>query len=227
MARTALVGNTVQPLGVPNTGVSTEQGMTWNTVVDNLNAMFTELYSGNGTVAGNKTYTGTQTFQNTISFSAGASATGTPVTPAGTLTNTVGSISSSATNTTQTLASYTLPASALDASGRSLQIIAWGRTANNAAPKNVRVLFGSAGFQSGTQTGAQFAWTLEGYVQKNAANSQNIRFTGVASGGALTMAASTDTSVDTGTISISVTCADASAGAGNVVLDGFTVKYFE
>lgn len=228
MSRIVLVGNTVQPIGPPNAGTSSEQGMTWNTLVDNLNTMLTELFSGAGTVAGAKVYSGTQTFQNFATFVVNTTAANSVTfPPSGDLTTTVGAIGSSATNTTQTLVTYTLPANVLDSTARQLQIIAWGRTANNAAPKNVRLAFGGAGFQSGTQTGAAYNWTLEGLVFKSTANAQNIRYSGVASGGAITLAASTDTSVDTGTIAIAVTCADASAAQSNIFLDGFTVRYFQ
>lgn len=228
MSRTVLVGNTVQPLGPPNGGVSSEQGTNWNDTIAALNTMFTELYSGSSTLAGAKVWTGTQTFQNLTTFVANATAaTSVTFPPSGDLTTTVGPVGSSATNTTQTLVTYTLPANVLDTTTRQLQIIAWGRTANNAAPKNVRLAFGGAGFQSGTQTGAAYNWTLEGLVFKQTANAQNIRYSGVASGGAITLGASTDTSVDTGTIAIAVTCADASAAQSNIFLDGFTVRYFQ
>lgn len=199
MARTAIVGNTVQPLGLPNGGVSSEQGTNWNDTVSALNTMLIELYGGSAA----------------------------PWAPGGgTISNTVGPVGSSATNTSQTLASYTVPASTLATAGQQLQIIAWGRTANNAAPKQMALKFGGAAFQTGTQTGAAYTWSLEGLVMKSASNQQNIRYQGVASGGALTLAASTDTSIDTSTIAVSVTCADASAAQSNILMDGFTVRYF-
>lgn len=200
MARTVIVGNTVQPLGPPNGGVSSEQGTNWNDTVVAINAMTLEMYGG--------------------------SVVASVFTPSGTINTSAAPIGSSATNTTQTLASYSLPANTLDAVGRQLEIMSWGRTANNAAPKNLRMAFGGAGFQSGTQTGAAYSWSITGLVLKNAASQQNIRFSGTASGGAITLSSSTDTSVDTGAITISLTCADASAAQSNIFLDGFTVRYF-
>jgi hypothetical protein len=210
----------------PNTGDGTEFGEKYSSLLTKLQTMFTELY-GSSTYTGAKTFAAAVTFLSTAAFAAGATASATQFAPSGDLTTTAGPIGSSATNTTQTLASYTLPANVLDATGRQLEIVAWGRTANNAAPKNVRMAFGGAGFQSGTQTGAAYSWQMTGLVLKATANAQNIRYTGTASGGAITMSAATDTSVDTGTIAIAVTCADASAAQSNIFLDGFTVRYFE
>lgn len=220
MAIQTINSNSVQPIGPPNTGSSTEMGDTWQTAVTKLNAMFVELY-------GASTYTGNKVFNGTITMQAGALATGTYFAPSGDLTTTVGVIGSSATNTTQTLGSYTLPANVLDAAGRNLEIIAWGNVAANAAPKTVRLLFGGQGFSTGTQTGNGYSWQLTGIVLKNTANSQSIRFTGTASGGALTMTSATDTSVDTSTIAITVTCADASAAQSNVLMHGFIIRYYE
>lgn len=209
----------------PNfTPEATEFGDSWDAVLSALNTMFTELYTGTSSISGTKTYTGTQNFNSTVNVEAG---TGTgSFRPSGAVTTTAGPVGSSATNTTQTLASYSLPASTLAAVGQQLVVTAWGTTANNAAPKKVALVIGGATYASATQTGAAYDWTLQGTVLKQAANAQNELFTGWSSGAAITTKNQTDSSVDTAAITIAVTCADASAAQSNITLYGFTVDFF-
>lgn len=207
MARIVINNNSVEPLGGPNLGLSTEQGDSWNTTVANLNTMFTEIYGGGAFLAGGSTAT----------FKTGGNIGAATV---------VGPVGSSATNTTQTLASYTMPASMFNANGQMLEITAWGNVAANAAPKTIAMKAGGVQLTTGTQTGSGYAWELYGQYMRTAASKQSAYFTGQASGGIVTQTASTDTSVDTGTIAVTVTCADASAAQSNVLLFGFTVEYF-
>lgn len=56
MAYSALAGNSVEPLGGPNLGLSVEQGDSWGTAVTKINAMLTEIYNrtgGTGTLTNN------------------------------------------------------------------------------------------------------------------------------------------------------------------------------
>ena len=229
MAQQTINSNSVQPLGIPNTGTSTEQGDTWDAAVVKLNAMFTELYSGNSTVAGNKTYTGTQTFNGVVSVEAG---TGTGAfSPAGMLSRTVGPLTSGNTATSQTMASYTLPANTLASVGQEIEVTAWGVTAGNAAAKNIAMNIGGATFSTGTQTGSGYTWQIVGKFIKSSGNAQNYMFSGVASssggtGGTAAPKAGTDTSVDTGTIAVNVVFTDASAASSDMTLLGFTVEFF-
>lgn len=50
MAQQTIVKNSGQPLGLPNTGLGTDQGDTWDQAVDKINANTTELYAGNTSV---------------------------------------------------------------------------------------------------------------------------------------------------------------------------------
>ncbi len=52
MAQQTVNSNSVQPLGEPNSGLSTEMGDTWQAAVVKLNAMFSDLYGTAGGVAG-------------------------------------------------------------------------------------------------------------------------------------------------------------------------------
>ena len=194
-----------QPLGLPNTGIGTDEGDTWPTAVSRLNAMFTDLYTGAALVAG----TGTATY--------GA---------AGMIARTEGPVNSGNTATSQTLASYTLPAKTLASVGEEIEVIAWGTTAGNAASKSIALNIGGATVTTGSQVGSGYVWLLTGKYIKQAPNAQNYLFTGSGSGGAVTAKAGTDTSVDTGTIAITCVATDASAASSDITLLGFTVEYF-
>lgn len=211
MAQSTINANSVQPLGLPNTGTSTEQGDTWDQAAVKLNAMFTDLY---GAYAGG----------SIGSFAAGAG-TGT-YKPAGFIAKTVGPVTSGNTNTSQTLASYTLPASTLQSVGQELEVTAWGNVAGNAAPKSLTLNIGGSTINTGTQTGSGYAWILTGRYIKASANAQNYYLSGNSSGAALTAKAGTDTSVDTGTIALNLVATDASAASSDVTLLGFTVEFF-
>lgn len=211
MAIQTITPNTTQPLGLPNTGTGTDEGDTWGQVATKLNAMFVELY-------GASTYTGLKTFP----AGAGTATYGA----AGTISRAVTTIGSSATNTTQTLLSYTLPANTLNANGASILVTAWGRKGANAAPVTLALNIGGASINTGAGTQNGVSWMLTGQAFRAAANSQQEVYTAQV-GAVLTAVKSTsDTSVDTGTIAISVTALDASAAQSNVLLDGLVVEYF-
>lgn len=212
MAIQTINSNSTQPLGEPNGGLGTDQGDTWNTAVTKLNAMFVELYGGGAN----------------ISFQAGGSAGATGQFKAsGNVAKVAGPIGSSATNTTQTLASYTMPASMFSAAGQELEVVVWGTTAANAAPKRVTLNIGGTTVSTGTQNMNAAPWQINGTYMRALASTQNAFFSGFSSGSLLiTPVNSTDTSVETGTIAVTVTMADASAAQSNILLYGFTAEYF-
>lgn len=205
MAQQTINSNSVQPLGIPNTGSSTEQGDTWDAAVVKLNAMFTELYGGGAFIAGG----GTATYK-----------------AEGQIATTAGPITSGNTNTSQTLASYTLPANTLKNVGQEVVVTAWGTVAGNAAAKSIVMNIGGTTVTTGTQTGSGYAWFIDGQYMKTSGNAQSYLFSGAASGGVVTQKAGTDTSVDTGTIAISLVATDASAASSDITLLGFAVEFF-
>jgi hypothetical protein len=210
MAKQTINTNSVQPLGLPNTGVSTEQGDTWDNAMAKVNAMFTELY--NVVVSGAKSFVaglGTAVF--------GAS---------GNISTQVGVIGSSATNTTQTLASYVLPASTLAIAGNGIMVTAWGQKAANAAPCTLALNIGGMTINSGAISASGSSWMSEGIYFKSAASAQVGNLNQVFGNTVSKTVSGTDTSVDTGTINISVTMLDASAGQSNILLDGLIVEFF-
>ena len=210
MAQSTLNSNSVQPLGLPNTGTSVEQGDTWDSAVVKLNAMFTELYAGGASIAGG----GTATYK-----------------AAGMINRVLGPVNSGNTNTSQTLASYVLPANTLQSVGQEIEVIAWGTVAGNAASKSIVMNVGGATFTTGTNTGSGYAWNLVGRYIKQTSDAQNYYFSGTGSssggtGGGVAPKAGTDTAVDTGTIAINVVATDASAASNDITLLGFTVEFF-
>lgn len=158
-------------------------------------------------------------------FQAGKS--GAAFGPSGNILVNTASGSSTGTNTLQTLASYSFPANALDAVGRSLSVTAWGSFAGNAAPKSVNLKIGGMTMTTGTQTQSGGSWMLEGMAYKTGANAQTAFFEGIAGATQLSCVATTDTSVDTSAITISVTATDASAASGNITVSGLVAQYFQ
>ena len=146
--------------------------------------------------------------------------------PSGMIARTFGPVTSGNTNTSQTLASYSVPGTTLQSTGQELEVTAWGVVANNAASKSIVLNIGGATVTTGSQTGAAYSWHLNGKYAKTGVNTQAYLFSGVASGGIVSDKAGTDTSVDTGTIAISCVATDASAASSDITLLGFTVEYF-
>ena len=206
MAQQTITSNQTQPLGGPNTGTGTDQGDLWDTVVTKINAMFSDIYQGaRAMVAGG----GTATYA-----------------PSGNIVQNVAQIGSSATNTTQTLMSYVLPASTLKTVGQGLMITAWGTFAGNAAGKTLQLTVGGQNINTGSVTQSGSTWILQGEVFKTAANAQTDLFTAQLGTVFVAPKAVTDTSTDTGTISIAVTILDASAGQSNVLENGLTIEFY-
>jgi hypothetical protein len=206
MAQQTVNSNSVQPLGIPNTGSSTEQGDTWDAAVVKINAMFTDLYTGaKAMIAG----LGTAVF--------GAS---------GNISTQVGVIGSSATNTTQTLLSYVLPAKTLNAVGNGIMVTAFGQKAANAAGCTLALTVGGMTVNTGNVTSSGSSWMMEAMFFKSASNAQVGNLNALTGLTPVKTVSGTDTSVDTGTINIAVTMLDASAGQSNILLDGLIVEFF-
>jgi hypothetical protein len=205
MARQVINSNSVQPLGPPNGGLSTEQGDTWDAAVLKMNAMTADLYGGTALVAG------------------GGSAT---YGAAGNVSKVPGTVTSAGTTSSQTLASYSLPAGTFTAAGQEVEVTAWGVVAANTAPKSIVMNMGGATVTTTTQTGNAYAWWLEGTYMYDGSNVESYLFTGQASGGNVTQKAGTDNQSAASAIALNLVVTDASAATGNVLLLGFTVEFF-
>lgn len=129
------------------------------------------------------------------------------------------------TNTTQTLMTYSLPANTLNANGRALRVHAFGSFAGNAAPKTLQLNVGGANQNTGSVTQSGSSWVIEALVVRIAANSQRVFFKQNVGGVVLAPKSQTDTSVDTGAITISLAGLDASAATGNILVDGLVIEF--
>lgn len=152
---------------------------------------------------------------------------------AASITNPAGVISSqgtpavsAATNTTQTLMSYSLPANTLNRVGAGLFVRAWGAVAGNAAPRNIILNVGGKTLATGSQTQSGVSWRLDAQVVKTGNNAQSLLLSGMIGTTTISPSVVTDTSVDTGAITISVTAVDASAAATNVTQNAMVVEAF-
>lgn len=161
-----------------------------------------------------------------VSLTPGTAASGT-FKPAGMLHVNVTPLSSSATNTTQTMMSYSLPANALAANGQGVMITAWGTYGGNAQTKTVALEFGGVNINAGALTQSGSTWVLTGRVHRIGSSSQAVLFDGKAGSVSLTAKGTSDTSTDTGAISIAVKALHASASAADVVQSGLTVEYYQ
>lgn len=202
MAIITLNKNSVEPLGISNMGLSTEQGDSWNTVITNLNTMLVELYGNSGTIAS-------------------ANRRGSVID----LSSNVAAFSSANTNTSQTMFTYTLPASTLVTTGAGLYVDTWGSVANNAASKSVILNIGGVSLSTGSFTSAAVAYSLDAYYMRTGASAQTALLEGWAGSTRVASKASTDTSVETGTITITAVCTDASAASANVLGNGLIVQF--
>lgn len=125
----------------------------------------------------------------------------------------------------QTLATYSLPANALDQVGRRLHIRAAFATAANTNNKTCTLNFGSEQVSTGTMaTSAERAW-LELNVLKTGSSTQSVwgRGTALATNISTYYAAGAET--DTAAIVITAICTDGSNSAGDAVLVDFSVRY--
>jgi len=198
-------------------------------VIDSLT--ITSLNGGTGIAAVNGVTAGAVAASKAIvldsnaELKAGTSADGFKL--LGQLNVAVTTIGSSATNTTQTLLTYALAANILAANGNGVRAAAFGRFAGNAAPKTLQLNFGGVSINCGSVTQNGSSWIMEVLIWRLASASQKVLFKQNV-GGAVTLPKSTsDTSVDTDTINITVQCLDASAAQSNVLLDGLVIEYMQ
>ena len=150
---------------------------------------------------------------------------GGSINPSGNSFEFFGSAGNGADTTEDTLKSYSLPANALDAVGRSVYIYAWGSYGNTPGTKAAKLYFGSTSIAAAT--GQNVGWALEMVVGKSGASVQQIsaqNITGTAHGGVTNTANAANT--DTAAVLIKVTGQNSSSSNANtIVLNGMYVTY--
>lgn len=154
-----------------------------------------------------------------------------PMRPAGLLTNAtlVAAVAAGTGTSEQVLATYSLPAGALDATGRRLKIRASFVTAANTQNKTCKLYFGTVSISTGVVTTSAAAPWLELTVTKSGSSTQLVSGHGcggttgivpVALGGA-----GTATEADTAAIVIKATGTDGTSSAGDITIVDFCVEY--
>lgn len=134
-------------------------------------------------------------------------------------------------NTTDTLLfNYSLPANALDATGRTLRITAFGTFGPTANNKTVRLKWNNASGTGGdlavTVTSASNggSWRLVATVTKNGSNTQDV--SGMAIAGTTVAAGYIGgTATESGAITIGVTSQNGTAAANDCVYEGSIIEF--
>lgn len=202
MAQQTINSNSVEPLGGPNLGLSVEQGDGWAAAVTKINAMFSEMYGNTSGIA-------TANCRGAVTA----------------LSSNVAAFSSANTNTSQTMMTYTLPASTLVNTGSGLFVETWGTKAANIATISVNLAIGGVALSTGSFSGSGSSWSLDGYYMRTAASAQTAYLEGQQGSTRIANKVQTDTSVETGTITIAVVGTDASAGSADILCNGLLVEF--
>lgn len=126
----------------------------------------------------------------------------------------------------QTLATYSLPANALDKAGRRVLIHAAFHCASNTNNKTMKLYFGASVITTPTAASNNVNAVLDLVVVKSGSSTQIVSGTGIVNTTAVTPyvnAAGADT--DTSAIVIKATGTDGTDSAGDITLDDFQVIY--
>ena len=146
--------------------------------------------------------------------------------PAGLLYTTTATASTATGTGEQVLATYSLPANALDVTGRTLRIKAAFTAASNGNNKTFKLYFGASAITSGTLTTSGKNGVAELIVTKSGSSTQIVYGTMLVDTTPITPyvnASGSDT--DTSAITIKFSGTDGTNSAGDIVLDSFTIEY--
>lgn len=127
---------------------------------------------------------------------------------------------------TDTLMSYSLPASTLAEAGRGVRIRAWGTTANNANAKTVTLAFGATTLVSTALTASQVGvWDISATVLRVGSATQ-VAIATLNQGGATTIVDSESTSpTEDLTAAVVIKCTGAATTDDDISQKGMTVEY--
>ena len=136
-------------------------------------------------------------------------------------------VGNGAGTTEDTLSTYSLPPNSFDATGRCLNIYAWGSFAANANNKTAKLDFGAMVISTGVLTSSNVGWCLELMLIRTGTNTQigNGQIIYGATHGGVTLPLS-GTEVDTAAIVIKATGQSGTATANNIVLTGLIIDAF-
>jgi hypothetical protein len=125
----------------------------------------------------------------------------------------------------QTLGTYSLPASALDAAGRKVRITAMFTTAANTHNKTCTLNFGSESVTTPTMATSAETATLSMTATKTGSSTQTVWGNGIANVTPIAASFTAATETDTAAIVITAICTDGTSAANDAVLEDFFVEY--
>lgn len=157
----------------------------------------------------------------------GASTSTLAGTDVGGITDTTNATSGTVQNTEYTLNSITLPASAFNATGRGLEVVAWGTLAANANAKNVKIYFGATAVATVTGSTANAKdYLISMRCLRTGSSTQSCAATiTIDTGTSATFAVAAPTETDTAAIVIAVKSANTAAAAASASGKGLLAQF--
>lgn len=158
-------------------------------------------------------------------FTLGGAAAGNVYNPSGVAYATGVSTGTAANTTETTLASYTLPANALNANGKGVRIKAWGTCGATANNKTMKLYFGAAVITTPVAATNAKNWFLDMLVIKNGDDTQSIIGQGVVDVTPVTPYFNAGAIDDGAGILIKMTGTNGTAAANDIVCKGMIVEF--
>lgn len=135
-------------------------------------------------------------------------------------------LAATAANTTETdLATYTLPAGAINQAGAGLRVTAWGKTAANANTKRARIYFGATAVaDTGAVAMNNVAWVATAIIARTAADAQVALGQMRHAATDIANLATAPAEALTGAVVVKVTGLNGTANANDLTIEGFLVE---
>ena len=148
-----------------------------------------------------------------------------PFHPMGAIYTTIATAATTTATTELVLGTYSLPANALDTTGRRLRIRAVFHAATNGNNKTMKLYFGASVISTGVVTTSNANIVLSLQVVKSGSSTQIVTGEGIVDTTPITPYVNAGTDTDTSAIVIKATGQDGSASAGDIVLEDLFVEY--
>lgn len=143
----------------------------------------------------------------------------------GVLYSTIATAGTSTGTSEETLATYSLPANALDVTGRRIRVCTSWHMATNGNNKTIKLYFGASVISSGTLTDSNKNGVACLDVVKSGASTQIVTGTMLHDTTNITPYINAGSDDDTAAITIKMTGQDGSASANDIVMEDFYVQY--
>lgn len=124
------------------------------------------------------------------------------------------------------LISFSLPAGALQATGRGVKITAWGTSANNANAKTIRMKFGATNIISLALTASQAnTWRAEGIVIRTGATTQEANAQIIQAGTVSQVDVEITAPAETLSGAVTIKCTGEATSDNDIVQEGMLVEF--